>query len=318
MRSIDVRLPSGLVLAGESALEVAASVHLPGGPGDARVALVCLAGGNMNRRYYDLQVDGDPSFSFAAQMTARGFVVVTIDHLGLGESSRPADGYALTAEVLADADAHATGEILSRLREGRLAEDVDAMPALRSVGVGHSMGAMLTILQQVRARQHAGVALLGFSTRGLPEYVPDDVRALAVSDAPALRASIAEFARRMFVEPYPRIRSAGGDSAALYGSSGADPRGVAALRSATDCLLPVPAFLSMVPGNVAREAAQLDVPVLLMLGERDMAGCPQEAPRAFTASPDVRLEVLPGAGHSHFLFASRGELFDRLAHWAAA
>lgn len=318
MAAIDLRLDAGVVIDGDAGLHIAASVYLPEHLGDARVALVCLAGGNMNRRYYDLQVEGDSSFSFTEQMTARGFLVVTIDHLGLGESTRPADGYALTADVIAAANAHATSEILSRLREGRLADGVPPLPNLRSLGVGHSMGAMLTVLQQARARQHAGVALLGFSTRGLPKFVPEDVRALAAADVPALRARLVEFARRMFVLPYPRIRSSSGgsDNAALYGSTGADPRGVAALKAATDCLLPVPAFLSMVPGNVAPEAAQLDVPVLLMLGEHDMAGPPAEAPRAFAASPDVQLEILPGAGHSHFLFAARTALYDRLADWA--
>jgi pimeloyl-ACP methyl ester carboxylesterase len=313
-------LEAGVDLDGEAAPRVAATVYLPPAPAAARMALVCLAGGNMNRGYYDLQVEGDRGFSFAAQMTARGFVVVTVDLLGLGGSTRPADGYALTTEVIVRANARATGEILDRLRQGRLDARVPALPALRSVGVGHSMGAMLSVVQQAQARQHAGLALLGFSTRGLPRFVPEDVRALAATDMAALRARLPEFARRMFVVPYPRIRRAGGsgDNAALYGSAGADPRGVAALKAATDSLLPVPAFQSMVPGNVAAEAAQLDVPVLLMLGEHDMAGPPAEAPRAFTRSPDVQLEVLPGAGHSHFLFAARAQLFERLAAWADA
>jgi pimeloyl-ACP methyl ester carboxylesterase len=72
----------------------------------------------------------------------------------------------------------------------------------------------------------------------------------------------------------------------------------------------------MIPGNVAPEAAQIEVPVLLMLGEHDMAGPPAEAPRAFSASPDVRLEILPGAGHSHFLFPARTQAYARLAAWA--
>jgi alpha-beta hydrolase superfamily lysophospholipase len=315
IRAIEVRLDAGVELHDEPALQVAASVYLPEHLDDTRIALICLAGGNMNRRYYDLQVEADADFSFATQMTSRGFVVVTIDHLGLGESSRPADGYALTADVIVRANARATGEILARLRVGRLADHLRALPDLRSVGVGHSMGAMLTVLQQAQARQHAGVALLGFSTRGLPEFVPEDVRLLSPDDA---RARLVEFARRLFVVPYPRIRRSGGgnDNAALYGSSGADPRGVAALKAATDCLLPVPAFLSMIPGNVAPEAAQIEVPVLLMLGEHDMAGPPAEAPRAFSASPDVRLEILPGAGHSHFLFPARTQAYARLAAWA--
>jgi pimeloyl-ACP methyl ester carboxylesterase len=313
--AIELRIPAGIGLDDGAPLHTAASVFLPESPSEARAALVCLAGGNMNRRYFDLHVEGDDTFSFAAQMTARGFVVITIDHLGLGDSSRPEDGYALTPDILAQANAHATAEIMARLREGRLAPDVPAIPALRSVGVGHSMGAMLTTLQQAQSHQHAGIALLGFSTRGLPQFVPEDVRALA-ADPPAVRARLVEFARRMFVVPYPRIRSSGGNNADLYGSDAADPRGVAALKAATDCLLPVPAFLSMIPGNVAPEAARIDVPVFLGLGERDMAGPPVEAPRAFTSSPDVRLEVFAGAGHSHFLFASRIDLFDRLAEWA--
>ncbi|TDU32096.1 alpha-beta hydrolase superfamily lysophospholipase [Panacagrimonas perspica] len=315
MRVIDLVIPSNVRLDGEPALHSAATVFLPADHDSASTALVCLAGGNMNRRYFDLQTEGDDSFSFAAQMTARGFIVVTIDHLGLGDSSRPQDGYALTPDVLARANAHATADVLARLREGRLAPDLPPMPALRSLGVGHSMGAMLTTLQQAQARRHAGIALLGFSTRGLPKFVPEDVRVLA-SDPVAVRARLVEFARRLFVVPYPRIRSSGGNNAELYGSDAADPRGVAALKAATDSLLPVPAFLSMIPGNVALEAAQIDVPVFLGLGERDMAGPPAEAPRAFTASPQVRLEVFAGAGHSHFLFASRVDLFDRLAEWA--
>lgn len=315
-RTIGLRLDAGVVLDGEQTPQVAASVHFPERLDAASLALVCLAGGNMNRRYFDLQVEGDDSFSFVTQMTSRGFVVVTIDHLGLGESTRPEDGYALTPDVVACANAQATSEILARVREGRLADGVPPLPALRSLGVGHSMGAMLTVLQQAQAHPHAGIALLGFSTRGLPQFVPEDVRALASTDMPALRTRLAEFAQRLFVVPYPRIKSRGGDNAALYGSSGADPRGVAALKAATDCLLPVPAFLSMVPGNVAPEAARIDVPVLLMLGDQDMAGPPAEAPRAFSASPDVRLEILSGAGHSHFLFAARTELYERLATWA--
>lgn len=311
---VDLRLPAGVELPGEPALEIAASVWLPAEPLAAPAALLCLAGGNMNRRYFDLDAPGDDSFSFAAQMSVRGFVVIALDHLGLGDSTRPADGYALTPDLLASANTCATAIVLARLHAGTLHADLPALPGLRSVGIGHSMGAMLTVLQQVHARAHAAIALLGFSTKGLPKYLQADVRELA-SDSKAVRARLVEFARRMFVEPYPRIRSSG-NGAEVYGSAKADPLGVAALKAATDCLLPVPAFLSMIPGNVAPEAARIEVPVFLGLGDRDMAGPPHEIPAAFPASRDVSLLVLPETGHSHFLFASRTLLFDRLAWWA--
>ena len=106
------------------------------------------------------------------------------------------------------------------------------------------------------------------------------------------------------------------DGAALYAGKSAEPAGVEAIKAARQPLLPVTAFMSMLPGNVAPEAAQIDVPVFVGLGERDMAGPPLEAPKAFTSSPAVRFELLAGAGHSHFLFPARRQLFDQLAAWA--
>jgi hypothetical protein len=72
----------------------------------------------------------------------------------------------------------------------------------------------------------------------------------------------------------------------------------------------------MLPGNVAPEAASIDVPVFVGLGELDMAGPPQDAPKAFTGSAAVTFYLLPKAGHSHFLFEARRGLFDCLAEWA--
>ncbi|SFF50962.1 Lysophospholipase, alpha-beta hydrolase superfamily [Fontimonas thermophila] len=314
---LELRFDPGPSPADIAGLHVAVSVWLPDEPRAARTLLVCLPGGNMNRRYFDLRADdGDDSFSFAAQMTARGHVVAALDHLGLGDSSRPEDGWQLTPERLVAANAAVTAQLQARLREGRLAAGVPALPHLRSVGVGHSMGAMLTVLQQHAARSHVAVVLLGFSTRGLPEYLPPDLRTLA--DPRAVRPHLVEYARQMFGQPYPTIHRGGrSGNAELFGSRKADPRAVAALKAATDCVLPVPALMSMLPGNVAPEAAALDVPVFLGIGERDMVGPPHAVPAAFTGSGDVTLYLLPEAGHSHFLFPARTALFDRLSVWLA-
>lgn len=313
-----LRLPAGITLAGEGELMLALDVIAPENP--LPVALVCLPGGGMRRQYYDLlppakagggQVPGDDSFSFARQMANQGFVVVLIDHLGVGESSRPADGYALTADLVARANANVTAAILDKLRAGTAIQGLKAIPNLKSLGIGHSMGAMLTIVQQAAARQHAGIAVLGFSTRGLPEYCPPEVKAMGHAEA---RAAAPEYARKMFREPYPSIGRTE-DGAALYAGKKAEAAGVEAIKPVRERLLPVPAFMSMLPGNVAPEAAAIDVPVFVGLGELDMAGPPLEAPKAFTGSPAVSFELLPGAGHSHFLFPSRRQLFARLGEW---
>ena len=328
-RRSHLKLEAGIELPGEPPLQVGASVWWPEAAARANTLLLCLPGGNMNRRYFDLRPPpqggggdlhtegGDDTFSIAAQMTSRGFIVAPLDHLGQGDSSKPQDGWQLTAELLVQANINATNELLARLREGRLSPDLPALPDLRSIGVGHSMGAMLTVLQQHAARQHAGVALLGFSTRGLPEYAPPAVRDAA--DPTAVRPLLPQIARKMFGQPYPVIHGQQGgergNNAELFGSRKADPRGVAALKAATDCLLPIPAAMSMVPGNVATEAAALAVPVFLGIGERDMVGPTHQVPAAFTGSRDVSLCILPETGHSHFLFPARARLFDRLQAW---
>jgi len=311
-----LKVDSGERLDGEGALQVGVTVTLPDDPSRAKAALVCLAGGNMNRKYFDLMPPGenasDESFSFARALAARGFVVIALDHLGLGDSSKPKDGYALTPDLLTRANAHATGEVLARLREGKLDAGVPALPKVRSIGIGHSMGAMMTVLQQSAMKQHDAIAVLGFATRGLPEYMPSKVSKLSQAEQ---RAQLVTLAREVFDEPYPRIRSTG-NGQQIYGSANADPRGVAALKAATDCLLPVPAFMSMLPDNVGPEAAQITVPVLIGVGSRDMTGDPAAIPAAFPRSSKVDLYVQPDAGHSHFLFPTRLDLFERVGAWA--
>lgn len=299
-----LRLPTGLTLPGEGPLHVAASLWLPA---NARRLWVCQPGGNMNRHYFDLVPPEDQendSYSFAAQMRARGDAVLALDHLGVGDSDRPQDGWLLTPERLTTAMAAALAAVRARL------------PGLPMIGLGHSMGAMMTALVQHHAQPFVAVALLGFSTRGLPDYLQPALRDLGgvILDGEALRPH----AQKMFGQPYPVIHRSGGNNTELFGSRKAEPAGVAALKRATAHLLPIPALRSMLPGNVAAECAAIQVPVFLGIGERDMVGPPEAVPAAFPNSPAVRLEVLPETGHSHFLFASREQLFERLGHWAAS
>ncbi len=315
MRSLPLMLDVAVELPGEASAQMAATLWLPQAPGAASRIWCCLPGGNMNRGYYDLrppEAADDDSYSFAAQMTARGDLVAAFDYLGIGGSTRPEDGYALTPDLLTAANAQAVGAVLARLRGGHC-DGVPALPDLRAIGLGHSMGAMMTVLLQAAAKPYDAVALLGFSTRGLPEYLSPKVRELA-QDVPAVRAQLVGLCKTMFPVPYPVIKSSG-NGAELYGSARAEPAGVAALKAATEHVLAVPAFLSMLPGNVAPEAAQIDVPLFLGLGERDMAGPTHQIPAAFPASRDVTLQILPETGHSHFLFPAREQLFARLDHW---
>ena len=312
-----LRIDSGIAVGDVASLHLAVEVQVD--PQALRrertAAVVCLPGGGMNRRYYDLRTANDDSYSFAAQMALRGFIVVLVDHPGVGESDRPSDGYALTHEVITRAEDNAVEQVLAGLRAGTLIAGLAPLPDLRSIIVGHSMGAMLACLQQVSSGRHAGVAALGFGTRGLPGFLPRRARELS-HDVAAVRAELVSLAKSMFVEPYPVIRS-DARSSELYGSGGkAEAAGIAALKAAGDCVLPVPALLSMLPDNIVSDTNRITVPIFIAAGERDMVGNVHEIPASFSASRDVTLLVLPETGHSHFLFATRHQLFKRLADWA--
>lgn len=310
-RIIQQQMDAGVSLPGEPSLQMAVEIHMPAPLLLRPMALVCMPGGGMNRHYFDLMAkDGATdalSFSFARAMTAQGFIVVMLDYLGIGGSSRPADGYALTTELLVKANGHVIKKVLAELSS--------QVPGLKSIGVGHSMGAMMTVLHQAQYATHEAIALLGFSTRGMPEYLHPKAQALAAQGREAVHAQLVELARKMFPEPYPVMKSSA-QSSTLFAGSKADPRAAAIVKPAVEPLLPVPAFHSMLPGNVAPEAAAIKVPVFLGLGELDIAGSPQDIPPAFPASPDVSLHIWPATGHSHFLFPSRTDVFGQIADWA--
>ena len=85
--------------------------------------------------------------------------------------------------------------------------------------LGHSMGAMLTAIQQARHASFAAVVLLGFGTRGLPDYLSARARAHS-DDAAGAQAHIAELAREQGDDPYPELVITAGNARVVYGGSG--------------------------------------------------------------------------------------------------
>jgi len=298
VRKTSHRVAIGEIAPGEAELEVAADVYLPDGEGAAAAALFCFPGGGLDRRYFDLAA---PGRSFARALAARGLAVVTIDSVGWGESGRPRDGFALMPEVVAAANARAVDSLAGRF------------PGVARIGVGHSLGALLAIVQQAEHGSFDALVLLGVSTRGLRQVLSEEE--LAYADRPqALRSELVRLARKRSGDAWFELPAAA-RAGAIYGGD-ADPAALAAMRSVGCAVVSVPALFSMIPGSSVPWAARVRVPVFLGIGERDITGPPHEVPASFPASRDVMLHVLPGTGHSHFAFATCERLFDRVAAFA--
>jgi alpha-beta hydrolase superfamily lysophospholipase len=288
------------VIAPAAAARQAVSVALP--------VLVCLPGGAMSRRYFDLQA---PGYSFAEYMGRRGFVTVLVDHPGIGDSDVPDDAWTLTAETVAQVDATATARVLAALERG----DVPGLPPLRPTtvsGVGHSAGALILLHQQAMRRQFDGVALLGWCGRGLPGHLDDQERLLGALPGQSPDRFI-EGAKRRFGEPLPALRR--GSSRPLVPSA-MPPALREALVAARGPLLAVIGLTSMIPGSAVSAAGAIDVPLFLGVGEHDIATDHHALPTEYPAAHDITLFVLAGAGHNHNAEPGRQALWARLASWA--
>jgi pimeloyl-ACP methyl ester carboxylesterase len=285
---------------------------------DAQV-LCCLPGGGMSRRYFDLQLTDldvtDPTlgnYSMARHLADQGFVVVTLDHPGVGASDRPDDGYTLTPQCVADVDAFAFDHILGQLRAGALRDDLPDMPQLVSIGVGHSAGASITAYQQARHRTHRAIALLGYGGAGLATHLNDREKEFA-ERPDAVIDEIASLVRERFGEPLPMQRR--GSSEFLVGAPMPEPVR-AALVACRSPLLALVGLSSMIPGATAPVLAQVDVPVFVAHGSRDIAGSLYAVPALFPASNDITVFALDDAGHNHNVAPTREQLWDRLGRWA--
>jgi hypothetical protein len=284
---------------GETAY-IAADVLLPSDGQPPRALLACLPGGGMNRRYFDLSTPaGHSEASFARAMAARGFLVAWLDPLGIGESTIPSDPYLLDPDLMASTIGFALQHILDGLRNGTLARDWPPWPHLKSIGVGHSYGALLLIIQQANQRIHTALAAFGFHTAGLKDYVsPEDAKLKPAE----VRANIVAMTRARHPEPY-------------YALQPSPSRQPVSAEIAMQPLLVTMTLMSRLPNMVSKEAAMIDVPLFLAFGDRDLHTEVHEAPLSYPNSTDITLIVLPETRHNHFVYPARTFLFNRFTHW---
>lgn len=294
----------------DGSLSQAAWIFAPEDPATAHAVLVCLAGGTYDKHYWHLEVPDHPGYSFAEHLAERGYVVVAVDHLGVGDSS-DVDGPA-GLEVLALGDAEVVRQIRARVLEGTL---VDGLPAgsLPVVGVGHSMGACLTTMVQAIAGCYDAVVLLGYGVE-----VTNVDHAVAAED---LAASIER--------NYEMLRTlAGAEKGAtswLLSRAGLRdnfyasdvPEAVMAADDLHVSRLPAQANAEVIsPGFVAGHAGRIDVPVFLGLGaSRDVSPDPHAELANYRASSDISLYLVAGSAHCHNMAGNRHSLWDRISAW---
>ena len=210
--------------------------------------------------------------------------MLALDALGMGESSQPGREDVLTPHVGAQAHHLALAAVLERMEVGEWGAHIEGRTR-RITGIGHSMGGMLTIVQQAQWASFDQVAVLGFTNIGLA--MSDEVRS-------AIGAQVAG----------PGYGAA--NRAAMHGYfHAADvPETVIAADDARAS-----------PGGVAAEAAAIAAPVYLHFADIDVSPDPHAEPVGYRGSRHVTLTTLAEAAHCHNFASTRLKGWTMLHQW---
>jgi len=303
---------SGAVGSGEQ-LTQTAWAFLPEDPSLAPAILVCLAGGLYDKHYWHMEIPGHPGYSFGEHMAEAGYIVVAVDHLGVGESTDPVASGVVGLELLATGDAEVVRQVRSRAAAGTLVEDLPPVQ-LPVVGVGHSMGSCLTTMVQAREGGYDAVALLGYGVQ-ITNIHEKDADAEDLEDRiqqsleTAYQVTGAKPGDNFVVAPRGYLKDM------FYG--GEVPQEVIDADTAVQSRVPLRCAAEVTtPGFVEKYTPQLPIPVFLAFGAAiDVSPNPYAEPANYTGSPDVTLYLVPKAGHCHNFGSHRTALWDRIATW---
>ncbi|MCW2497220.1 alpha/beta fold hydrolase [Jatrophihabitans sp.] len=327
MRSFELTIDLGGRLPVPGPATVAATLHLP--DRDSVDAVVfAYPGGGFGRRYFDLRLQGLSGYSQAEHLTARGVALVACDHLGLGESSPLPDPAHQTIEVLADANAAAVPLIVAAL--GRLVPEV-RLPAAgspRFVGLGHSLGGCLLVAQQARHASFGALMILGSSGRhtAFPAETGGgivDVDFPSRGQDPLLNPPSRPFTRAEKRYTYYADDVPASLAEVDLDANAFNPGGSRLVRGSAEVPWgspnrPACASTMCSPGVVAAEAARIDVPLFVGLGERDVVAEPLLELTAYPKVSDFTMVTVAGMSHIHNFAGSRAVLWDRIAGWISA
>jgi pimeloyl-ACP methyl ester carboxylesterase len=296
-RSVDRRIDVG------GGASVAVTAYLPEVVRSDAV-LFLFPGGGYGRHYFDLQLDGHPDHSEARWHADRGLLTVTVDHLGVGDSTVPEE--ALTFAPVAAAGDAAVRSVLDELRSGTFEQDLPAVPDAVAVGAGQSMGGHIVVWMQAAHGTFAAMGALGSSftqTRlALQPGRRHPFRGLPMEQVYAAMGDVDFVASFHWSEEPADVVAADMDAEYL-----------APWRSAT---VPACAVELMEPFAVARQAAAVRVPVLLVYGEQDVTVEPLADLAVFRSAPDLSLLLVPRSAHMHNFAPTRHLVWARLESFA--
>jgi pimeloyl-ACP methyl ester carboxylesterase len=293
-----------------------ATVHgrlcLPAGEAPDTVQLL-VHGGTYNSAYWDLPYEPQ-RYSYQRDMAGHGYATFAVDQLGAGRSSHP-----LSLPLSVWAAAEAMHEVVGHLRAGH----AGGVSFGKVVIAGHSVGSGVVAVEASTYHDVDGVILTGITH--LPA-LPVLVLGAALGLQPVLLDSRLS---ALGSDPLYFTTKPGARAGLFYAEGDADPAVIAADEAVKD-QVSVPGMGTVAVFGIVLPATKgITVPVLQVVGEKDVLFCgllalrdcsdagvlhAQEAP--YYADPSkLTTYVLPGAGHSVALHENAGDYRDATRSW---
>jgi alpha-beta hydrolase superfamily lysophospholipase len=322
---IDLRIDVSARVEIEGEHEISAWLFVPEKLAHPTTVIFCEHGGSgVTKKYWHMEIEGHPGYSFAEYFASRGVIVVATDDLGVGESSRPADSWLVTSLVTAQANRGVVDHIVERLAAGTLAEGLAPCADPLLIGLSHGRGGMMRLREQAHYRTYDALAIMGFTNNFTSKNIPGDfwgaplipiVEQLTAGKR-GLQAEreLTKLRGNPLVQPSATKRHAMNP---LYFFDDVPQAVIEADMKAGVSQDPGPVTMAgmMIGGITADDAAVIDVPVLLGWGERDASTDIRMESTYYRSSPDVTFHYLPRSGHCQNFASGRATHWDRIALW---
>jgi pimeloyl-ACP methyl ester carboxylesterase len=273
---------------------------------------IVIHGGTYDHNYWDWPFQPEV-YSYVRDATDAGYATLNLDRLGVGESSRPTPGVALTLHTAA----HTVHQIVTELRGGGLvAPGFGRVHSERIMLVGHSMGSVTASIEAATYHDVDGVVLSAYSHSIGPG------NAVAISSLYPAPFDPKFAALGLPTDYFTTVPGARG--VVFYSVPDADPQVIAldeVLKQTTTLgeVTDIQPSLSLSPS--------ITVPTLITVGDLDRFMC---APPSCTAAGFLSSEptffgphacaeaaVVPNAGHDVNLHRSAPTFFAIVREWAA-
>ena len=287
---------------------------MPAGRAPTTVQLL-VHGGPYSRVYWDFPYQPE-RYSYQRDMADHGFATFAMDRLGAGKSTKP-----LSVTLLDTVEAASIHQIVGHLRAGR----VGGVHFDRVILVGHSLGSGVSVMEAATYHDVDGVILTGMT------HLVSAVTATKIFTMSVYPVTLD-----------PQLSERGGDPGYIttipgkreplfYSTSDADAQVIAIDEDTKDQVSILGVGTVILFDFLSPTSRDMNVPVLLAVGERDAIFCgllardcssaeavrKGEAPY-FSRAAELSTYVLPGSGHSMALHKNAAEYREATRAWLRA